>query len=103
MPPLTTLAHMGEAREVRRGGKERCLSADIQPARLARLWPLRIGRQGGKALGEMTAQLLLCYAPHPQQWGERGGGASVRVERRGPSTTRVSSRLRPGLAADCTV
>jgi hypothetical protein len=68
MPPLTTLAYMGEAREVGGGGAERGLSADIQPAWLARLQPLWRGRRVGQGLGGMTVQLLQhCYAPHPQK------------------------------------
>jgi hypothetical protein len=71
VPPLTTLAHVGEAREVGGGG---CGdgSADIQPAQLARLRPLRRGRRGGRGVvGGTTVQLLQhCCTPSPS----RGGG-----------------------------
>ncbi len=41
-------------------------------------------------LGKMTVLLLCCCTPHPQQGGETGGRTGIRVERRGPSRTRVS-------------
>jgi hypothetical protein len=46
-----------------------------------------------------TAATLLRPLP-PTGGEETGAGAGARVERRGPSTTRVSSQLGPGLAAD---
>ncbi len=64
-PPLTTLAHLGEATEV--GSEEKDPSADVQPAQLARLRPLRRGRRGSQRLGRMTIQLLQhCYLPRPE-------------------------------------
>jgi hypothetical protein len=90
-PPLTTLDTW--VRLGRWGGEERGLAADICPARLARLRPQRRGEAEWRGARRDDRPAVTLLRPPPPSGGETGGGPGVRVERRGPSPTRVSSVL----------
>jgi hypothetical protein len=97
-PPLTTLAHVGEPREV--GGRERGSAADIQPARPARLRPQRRGRRGGGGVRRVDCPTTTLLGTPPPAGGggsrERGGcqgegGDPERSNRGDPSRMKVNS------------
>jgi hypothetical protein len=62
-PPLTTLAHVGEAREV--GGRGEVFDSCCLACPAGSPRPQRRGRQGGVGLGEMTVLLLGWCPPSP--------------------------------------
>ncbi len=90
-PPLTTPAHVGEAREVGGGEEFTCWSlacpagSPSTPKEGEAAWR-------GARLGDRPAAIL--HHPTPEGGGVAVGGTGSSVDGGGPSTTGVSSELR---------